>query len=160
MAKIIDLSWIEDEAQELFAEHNLIGWKFSFDNAKMRFGICYYNTHEIQLSRPLCLINDETQIRDVLLHEVAHAIAGHDAGHGIRWKNVAMRIGADPVRCYDDETVNTPDDHVWEGECNNCGKVMATRYRETQKMYRLHCKPCAREFGFGPENKLNWWKVR
>ena len=33
---------------------------------------------------------------DTILHEIAHAIAGANAGHGPVWKAVAKRIGAAP----------------------------------------------------------------
>ena len=33
---------------------------------------------------------------DTILHEIAHAIAGVEAGHGPAWKAVAQRLGATP----------------------------------------------------------------
>ena len=33
---------------------------------------------------------------DNLLHEIAHAIVGREAGHGPLWKVTARRIGATP----------------------------------------------------------------
>jgi predicted SprT family Zn-dependent metalloprotease len=41
------------------------------------------------------------QVRDTVLHEVAHAIAGNRAGHGPEWKEVAKRIGCSATRCHD-----------------------------------------------------------
>lgn len=40
-----------------------------------------------------------SKLRDTVLHEIAHAIAGHKAGHGPAWKAIARKVGARPVRC-------------------------------------------------------------
>ena len=44
------------------------------------------------------------QIRDTVLHEIAHAIAGREAGHGPLWKVTARRIGATPrAKAYESQ---------------------------------------------------------
>jgi predicted SprT family Zn-dependent metalloprotease len=88
-------------------QRNLPGWRFDFDRARKRFGCCYHVKQLITLSEPLTLLNDEDQVRDVILHEIAHARAGHRAGHGPLWRVHARAMGARPERCYR-PTVVTP----------------------------------------------------
>ncbi len=94
-------------ARELIARHGLSGWRFSFDHARRRFGRCDYTNRRITLSRPLTLLNTLDEVRDTILHEIAHALCPKD-GHGARWRATCRRIGAKPARCYSDATVLSP----------------------------------------------------
>jgi predicted SprT family Zn-dependent metalloprotease len=40
------------------------------------------------------------RLRDTLLHELAHAVAGTGEGHNWRWMQAARLLGANPKRCY------------------------------------------------------------
>ena len=79
-------------ARELIARHGLAGWRFSFDHARRRFGRCDYTNRRITLSRPLTLLNTLDEVRDTILHEIAHALCPKD-GHGARWRATCRRIG-------------------------------------------------------------------
>lgn len=94
-------------AFELMSQHGLSDWHFRFDHARRRFGCCRYRQKLITLSRPLVLLNQENQVRDTILHEIAHALTPDD-GHGVRWRAKCVEIGADPARCFDDEAVRSP----------------------------------------------------
>lgn len=94
-------------ARTLMLQHGLVGWRFRFDHARRRFGSCRYGERAITLSRPLTLLNNQEQVRDTILHEIAHALTPGD-GHGAKWKAKCIEIGANPARCYDDDTVRSP----------------------------------------------------
>ena len=51
-------------------------WSFGFDNAKKRAGLCNYTAKHISVSRYLASRYDDDEIHQILLHEVAHAMAG------------------------------------------------------------------------------------
>ena len=55
----------------------------------------------------LTLLNNIDEVRDTILHEIAHALCPKD-GHGPRWRATCRRLGAKPVRCYTDATVVSP----------------------------------------------------
>ncbi|MFH2203136.1 MAG: SprT-like domain-containing protein [Elusimicrobiota bacterium] len=102
-------------AADLMRRHDLGGgspWAFAFDRSRRRFGVCIPQHRRIQLSRHLTLLNGEEQVRDTLLHEIAHALVflryGPRIGHDRRWKKIAAAIGAKPARCYDYAAVDTP----------------------------------------------------
>ena len=80
-------------------------WVFRFDNANKRFGCCRYGDRTITLSRNLTEVNALTEVKNTILHEIAHALAGRAAGHGPTWQAIARRIGSDGKRCYSNATV-------------------------------------------------------
>jgi predicted SprT family Zn-dependent metalloprotease len=94
-------------ARQLISDHGLTNWTFSFDHARRRFGRCDYTNRRITLSRSLTFLNDIDEVRDTILHEIAHALCPKD-GHGARWREACRRIGAKPVRCYTDQNVVSP----------------------------------------------------
>ena len=75
---------VENHAAELLERHLNTGapatwWRFRFETATSPAGICRYNTRTIALSVSFVLRASWDDIRDTLLHEVAHAIVGPGA---------------------------------------------------------------------------------
>ncbi len=83
-------------------------------------------------------LNGEAEVRDTLLHEIAHALTGSRAGHGPAWQKVALAIGAKPRRCYSDEEVRQPQSR-YVLVCPSC-KEATPRYRRRTKVYA--CRGC------------------
>lgn len=136
-------------ARSLMDEWELEHWEFKFDRAVKRFGLCqglkvergYITEGVISLSEHLTSLNDEVEVRDTILHEIAHAIAPARAHHGWEWKQAAIRVGADPTRCYDSARVATPE-APWTGTCPQCGKSWPYHRRRS-----LYCKACIENHG-------------
>lgn len=97
----MDLTDVTALANRLMTEHGIAGkgWTFRFDNAKRHMGCCNYSTKTITVSRYFAAEANEAEVRDTILHEVAHVLAGHAAAHQIAWKVIAVRIGATPSAC-------------------------------------------------------------
>lgn len=103
-------------------EHGLYkkGWKFQYDNAKLRFGQCDCYNKIIRLSKYLVELNDKGEVLDTILHEIAHALTPKDAdSHGSEWKRMCKKIGANPER-YCPESVKIPQAR-YTAKCT-CGK--------------------------------------
>ena len=114
-------------------------WVFQFDNALKRFGYCRFRFERtgirkvsgkfrehaavtggvISLSKPLTELNSEAQVRNTILHEIAHALCGPFAGHSETWRSMARKIGCDAARCYDPEIVVRPPP-IYIGICPGC----------------------------------------
>lgn len=150
-------------AYRLMDEHGLTvdGWTLTLDNAKRRLGVCRYGRREIGLSAPIVALNDVSVIHDTILHEIAHALAGHAAGHGPRWKSVAREIGARPDRCADASEVVAPAAR-WKGLCRVCG-FEVPRHRLTASARRAACPDCCNKHNRGRFSEayvLTWQENR
>ena len=127
-------------ARQLLNQHGLYGWTFGFDRAKRRAGKCSYRHQMITISYYFVMRNNDAEIKDVLLHEIAHALApGH--GHDIHWKNVCRRIGVNPERCYDSDKVDMPKGK-YSATCGCCRKTYYKHRRSRYGMDAFHCKKC------------------
>ncbi|GAA3581383.1 hypothetical protein GCM10022198_00680 [Klugiella xanthotipulae] len=125
-------------------------WSFGFDNAKRRAGVCNYTTKRITVSRYLAAKYTDDEIHQILLHEVAHAIAGHAAAHGPAWKRVCVEIGYEGRRLHDGETAHELAPYI--GVC----PVGHEHYRYRAPTRPLSCGLCAR--GFHAGNAITWEK--
>ena len=63
-------------AIELMDAHGLRDWSFAFNRAKRTMGLCRHHQRRIELSVYFVLSNDAASVRDCILHEIAHALAG------------------------------------------------------------------------------------
>lgn len=96
------------EARDLMDRHGLEEWTLGFIAARRKLGECRSLHRRIALSRHHAVIASRELVTDTILHEIAHALAGPEAGHGPAWKVIARRIGATPRSSVHgcDETVH------------------------------------------------------
>ena len=120
----------ETLAKKLMSKH-CPEYRFGWDNAKQRFGCCHQREHLITLSKPITKLNDYDEVHNVILHEIAHAIAGAGHGHDALWKSICRKIGARPERCFTSASVATPTANYFY-ECPSCGKQYGT-YRKRKR---------------------------
>jgi predicted SprT family Zn-dependent metalloprotease len=127
-------------AENLMRRHRLLPkWSFAFDRSKNRFGKCNYWTKQISLSKHLVELNSEAEVRDTILHEIAHALAPRGAGHGPLWKSLALSIGCNGRRCFGHEVARPAP--KYRGTCPSCRQVI---YRHRRGV--LACGICAPAF--------------
>jgi SprT protein len=138
-------------ARELFIEHGLVRWSFGFDRAVRRAGLCNYRDRRITLSRQLVLAADAEQIRQVLLHEIAHALAGQGAGHGPQWRRLATSIGYRHERIDGTEVAQLAAN--WLGECS-AGHQHFRQRRATQALSCRLCSPV-----YSSAHQISWRKI-
>lgn len=145
----MDLNRARHLAEGLLYEQGLAEWEFQFDRAARRFGSCNYKHKRITLSWRLANLNPEAQVRDTLLHEIAHALAGPGAGHGIRWRHIARTIGCTPERCYGSEVIQPRP--RFRAACALCGESYGRIRRPRGSHY---CSRCWNSTG--ARVKLSW----
>lgn len=102
----------------------------------------------ITVSKYLAARYEDDEIHQVLLHEVAHALAGTRAGHGPRWKAIASDLGYEGKRLHGGAIAE--DLAPWVGTCP-AGHV---HYRYRRPARPLACGRCSRRFDAA--NAINW----
>lgn len=76
-------------------EHGLLRiWKVTYQKRHRELGVCRYDIRTLSFARTLVALGQPWLMMDVLLHEIAHALAGPGHGHGPKWRQIAKRIGA------------------------------------------------------------------
>lgn len=136
-----------DEARSL-AEHHLgrfpqlSGWRIEFSSkARRRLGVCRYRQRTIVLTSSFVLANSRAKVREVTLHELAHALVGKGHGHDRVWQAKARELGVPPVR-FCSSVVMPPGD--WQATCGGCSRHFSLYGRPTRPRF---CRQCGREAG-------------
>ena len=136
----MELNVVKMLADKLLDEHGLIekGWHFSFDRAKRRAGSCKFSKKEITIAKAYAEQQEVMEIKNTILHEIAHALVGSQHGHSQIWRKKAKEIGCDASRCH--HIVFSKPKYILT--CNNrCFEV--SRYRVNQSfMQSKICSKC------------------
>lgn len=129
----------------LMRKHGLPNtWRFSWHNKKVSLGTCSYVKKTIYLAKWYTELNDESEVRDTILHEIAHALSyeRHGAkgiGHGRLWKKICIEIGATPRACSKNK-LNKPSNHYKYVETCSCGITYKRHRLNFSASYR--CPKC------------------
>jgi SprT protein len=132
------LTVVEELANELLEEHDLSDWRFEWSKDKRTVGWCRHHRKVIQYSLYFVHKTDMDEIRDTLLHEIAHALVGANHGHNHVWKSKCREIGARPERLANEESKTTAV-YNYKLLCDNCGKEY---YRYRLRRATLYCSRC------------------
>ncbi|HZK05084.1 MAG TPA: SprT-like domain-containing protein [Actinomycetaceae bacterium] len=100
-------------------------WRIAWDNARRRAGNTRYLDHTISFSMPLMSLYEPDVVREVILHEIAHAIVGPHHGHDAVWAATARRLGSTGRTSLPGTLPKPP--ATWVGHCPNGHKF--ERYR-------------------------------
>ena len=132
----------------LLREHGLEDWTLTTDRAKRRAGACRFGRRQISISEPVTRLHDEAEVRDTLLHEIAHALVGPQHGHDGVWRAKALEIGCSGERCVSADAPQVPGD--WVGRCPAGHEQM--RHRAPTRV--RSCGRCSRSFD--PRHLFTW----
>lgn len=132
----------------LMGEFDLIdkGWTFAWMSRRRTLGLCKYGPRQLLLSTVLVDHNSEDVVEQVCRHEIAHALAGHQAAHGPEWISMAYKCGVrnPSAKCYEAEL---PPGR-YQATCPSCSKVYSMERRPKQMNGRSrYCPPCYRSTG-------------
>ncbi len=122
------------------------GWRFVLSRGKSLLGSCNYRQKQIKVSRYLIERGTDAEVRDTVLHEIAHALVGGKVGHNWIWRAKCREIGAKPERLAHAVSYTVP--HKIELECVTHGTI-DKRHRKLKAgmLARLWCLKC------GPAHK-------
>lgn len=135
-------------AEHLLEQHGLQDWSVTYDNAKSRAGVCRFGQRVLGLSAPLTALHDDAEVRDTILHEIAHALVGPRHGHDATWRRTAVEIGCTGQRCVSGYSPTVQP--AWLGVCA-AGHVVG-RHRRPERV--ATCSQCSRSFAL--EHLLTW----
>lgn len=134
-------------ARELVREHGLDGWTVGFDRAKARAAACHFRDRRITLSSHLTALHEQEEVRDSILHEIAHALVGPRHGHDDVWRATALAIGSSGTRCVEGGPSVTGN---WWGTCS--AGHQTTRHRRPERV--MTCARCSPKFDV--QHLLTW----
>jgi predicted SprT family Zn-dependent metalloprotease len=129
-------------ADDLLQEFGLTDWIFRFDHSTRRAGCCSYHNKRISIAFDLARNAPDEEIRDTLLHEIAHALVGKNHNHDSTWKTKAKEIGCSGERTHR-LVFSPPRYHV---TCENgCFEHTAER-----RSRRFVCRKCHGKLIYSP----------
>lgn len=111
----MDLRDVRILATGLMSQHGVGDWQLGWDNARTRAGMCRFGTRTISLSRHLMVLYEPEQVREVVLHEIAHALVGPKHNHDSVWRAKAREIGSSGARALPADSPRPP--ATWVGRC-------------------------------------------
>lgn len=144
-------------------EHGLFneGWHFEFENCKSSLGRCHYMEQKITLSEWYVELNEESDVEDTILHEIAHALSfirygAKGRGHGKLWKQVCVEIGATPSRLHKGILEYPDNHHKYVDDC-----ICGTTYKmhRLRKRAKYRCPKCQQPL-FNSKAKIAWLSAR
>lgn len=126
---------------------HLPDYHFRFDNRTTTLGLHWGNLKLITLSKSYVELNPWKDIRDTVLHEVAHGLVGSEHNHDKVWKAKAKELGAAPYRCAQHPVISPPKKFI--GTCPTCGREI---YRNARR--NISCGKCSKTYN--PQHKFVW----
>jgi len=129
-------------AVHLIAQHGLDGWGFGFDDSTRRAGCCNYRDQRITIAFELARNGSDADIRDTVLHEIAHALVGRKHHHDKVWKAKARAIGCSGERTHKLQ-FSAP---RWSVTCEN----RCWTHTAQQRNPRLICGKCGTRLVYSP----------
>lgn len=155
-----NLREIERNCKALMTVHGVGSLGFAFDGTKTRIGACHF-THvngvqlpvKITISRHFASILQMDEIRDTMLHEIAHALTPGD-GHGRRWQAKCRELGMTHVAAK--KRTSAAPETPWKGYCATCGTCQGKQHRAPLRVY-LCAAPACKRLRY-TERILNWKK--
>lgn len=136
-------------ATDLMKQHipNATDWTFKFNNAKNILGECICGRKIIKLSRFYVQNADESEVKRTILHEIAHALAGHKAGHGYLWRVMARQVGIEnpsrTARVNNQFVQAVQQEANYSIKCPNCGPIAYAHRMGTKMRYSSYrCQKC------------------
>jgi predicted SprT family Zn-dependent metalloprotease len=91
---------------------------------------------------PRLLDRHPEELLPTLVHELCHLVAGVRAGHGAKWRDAMLALGARPEACHRLDVAGLAvRRRTWTWRCPGCGEIYHRRHR---KAHRYACGRCGR----------------
>lgn len=138
--------------RQMMNQHGLTAWKINWSRAKKTHGRCFHDTRVLEFSAVAFGLIGEDEVRNTILHEIAHALAGPGHGHDSTWVRIHRSIGGTGAQYVTKEAAQTIPT-AWVGKCPN-GHTSGGMHRAPLRV--KGCGKCSRSFT--PENLFAWYQ--
>jgi len=125
-------------------KYKLCDWKLTWNNAFSRAGICYENKKTISISRHYIKRNNWNNIKNIILHEISHAIVGNINGHNEKWLKTFKKLGGNGKMYCNNYCKNN--DYKYIRYCINIPCDNLTSYHLTRR--KKKCTNCRRNMKY------------
>lgn len=112
----MDLFEAEVLAKELISQHNP-GVQFSWSRSKNAFGDYHWSGNIIRLSKVLTPLRPASEVRNTIMHELAHSLTPANTRHGRAWRIQMIKFGLKPESCTKTVADLTQIGSYWYGMC-------------------------------------------
>ena len=149
VADLIEVRVMAERLIEFHLGRNSDSWVFRFDNAKKRGGLCNHSTRTISMSKYLCAVWTPEECEQVMLHEIAHALAPKHDRHSREWRAIATSIGFTGKVTHSNAVAL--DRAPWRGLC-----PAGHEYHRFRRPYhrKESCPKCHR--GYSEAHRIVW----
>lgn len=121
-------------ARKMLRDNGLRGWTVKVSRGRRTIGLCSYLDKTIYISK-YHLDNDSyDDVRDTIIHEVAHALNPRD-GHGAEWRKTSISLGGTGNQ-YHTHASSYPS--KWTTTCINGHKPKIFRWNK-DTIYNCKC---------------------
>lgn len=140
-----------DICLDAMEKHGLLAqaWDFQISKTSHIIADCNDLDDVIRMSRMHLELGNEYEVKQVILHEIAHALVGTAHGHNQRWKSKAWEIGViNPSSAF---TTSYTIPHKIEIKCGVCSQVLSRRQRRMSaaRLNTCHCVNCGKQTSKG-----------
>lgn len=119
-------------------QHGLEGWFIKIVNVFGVAGRCVYSRRTLEFNAKWCAVASDLDVKNTVLHEIAHALVGPGRGHDYIWHARFLSIGGNGETRASDHGLNATKRFVVQcvDGCENLG------YRQRRDPRLLNNKVC------------------
>lgn len=133
--------------QEYINKVWLYNWKIKVSEKQKRsLGLCDQTNKELRFSKFLIENETELEIKNTLIHEVAHAMVGNKEWHWRKWIEMAKFLWLKNPKTYNTSAKQPP--WLYIMQCPNC-KEEISYFKKVKKTWKGCLNCCV---------KFNYWK--
>jgi len=134
-------------AKSLIEKHLSKNWIFKFDRGLKRAGSTQVKRNitseqlKITLFKTLTLNRSEDEVKNTILHEIAHAkqyeLRGTIYGHDEDWKRIFLSLGGDGEKYFNNKEA-VQKNYKWIAYCSKCNKNVGGWFRKPKRICLIH----------------------
>jgi predicted SprT family Zn-dependent metalloprotease len=133
-----DATTLATQLIETHLGHLNEAWTLKLNKRRSALGVCNFEEKTIYLSTHFIEHNSIEQVKEIILHEIAHALAGRTGGHGPQWVKQCRRLGIEPRVTYHEPNM-PPGKYV--ATCKKCERRYNKQYKPATG-YQYICPNC------------------